>query len=255
MPEESKPVSDQNYTENKANILDKNVPNPLAKNSKVHTHKVFASVGLILIGVILAVAGVWWYVGNQSLTKSVGDEVTTNKISTKSTEKSVDKQSTESKTSTSTTNKKAKPCESETKTATTTSCVINISTGELKIIGFPVSTSPNQEGIYKPNLGGDILVTCSVENSCKFNDLIFTEKTFNNVTFGQQYPEKIILTITEPTKVEITIPLSLETSYHYLYCKSCVDYTDHVFKEWGFTQNIEANSSVITTYYISTKRT
>jgi hypothetical protein len=37
-------------------MLDQPVPNPLAKNPNIHTHKVFASVGLILIGAILALA-------------------------------------------------------------------------------------------------------------------------------------------------------------------------------------------------------
>lgn len=50
MPEESAQVP---VPENKSSVLDKNVPNPLAKNPNVHTHKVFASVGLILIGVIV----------------------------------------------------------------------------------------------------------------------------------------------------------------------------------------------------------
>lgn len=50
MPEETAQVP---TPENKTSVLDKNVPNPLAKNPNVHTHKVFASVGLILIGVIV----------------------------------------------------------------------------------------------------------------------------------------------------------------------------------------------------------
>lgn len=50
MPEESAQVP---APENKTSVLDKNVPNPLAKNPNIHTHKVFASVGLILIGVIV----------------------------------------------------------------------------------------------------------------------------------------------------------------------------------------------------------
>lgn len=51
MPEEnqSAPVP----SESKSNILDKNVPNPLTKNPNVHTHKVFASIGLILFGTLV----------------------------------------------------------------------------------------------------------------------------------------------------------------------------------------------------------
>ncbi len=70
-------------------MLDQPVPNPLAKNPNVHTHKVFAAVGLILIGVIIAVAGIWYYVENQTRTNNTADtavdETTTTKVSTSST--------------------------------------------------------------------------------------------------------------------------------------------------------------------------
>lgn len=46
-------------------MLDQPVPNPLAKNPNVYTHKVFAAVGLILIGTIIAVAGIWYYVNGR----------------------------------------------------------------------------------------------------------------------------------------------------------------------------------------------
>lgn len=66
-------------------MLDQPVPNPLAKNPNVHTHKVFATVGLILIGVILAIAGIWYYVEGQSGTTDTAlDETTTTKVSTSS---------------------------------------------------------------------------------------------------------------------------------------------------------------------------
>lgn len=61
-------------------MLDRNVPNPLAKNPNIYTHKVFATVGLILIGVIVAVAGIWYF-ANQSGAKN--DSV--NKVSTSPT--------------------------------------------------------------------------------------------------------------------------------------------------------------------------
>lgn len=63
-------------------MLDQPVPNPLSKNPNVHTHKVFAAVGLILIGTIIAVAGIWYYVEGQSGTAT--DETTTTKVSTSS---------------------------------------------------------------------------------------------------------------------------------------------------------------------------
>lgn len=66
-------------------MLDQPVPNPLAKNPNVHTHKVFATVGLILIGTIIAIAGIWWYFNSQSGTVT---EETTTKISTSSAQKS-----------------------------------------------------------------------------------------------------------------------------------------------------------------------
>jgi hypothetical protein len=43
-------------------MLDQNVPNPLAQNPSFHTHKVFASVGLILIGLIVGIGGTWYFV-------------------------------------------------------------------------------------------------------------------------------------------------------------------------------------------------
>ncbi len=51
-------------------MLDKPVPNPLAKNPNIYTHKVFAAVGLILIGTIIAVAGIWYFVNGQEATKN-----------------------------------------------------------------------------------------------------------------------------------------------------------------------------------------
>ncbi len=64
-------------------MLNQPVPNPLAKNPNVHTHKVFATVGLILIGTIIAVAGIWWYLQNQGVYETTNDN-STNKISTSS---------------------------------------------------------------------------------------------------------------------------------------------------------------------------
>lgn len=71
-------------------MLDQNVPNPLAKNPNVYTHKVFAAVGLVLIGTIIAVAGIWYYLENQSGTNSTADETTTTKVSTDSAKKSTE---------------------------------------------------------------------------------------------------------------------------------------------------------------------
>ena len=67
-------------------MLDQPVPNPLAKNPNVYTHKVFAAVGLILIGTIIAVAGVWWYVENQTGAETA-NKTTTTKVSTSSAKK------------------------------------------------------------------------------------------------------------------------------------------------------------------------
>ncbi|HSX57654.1 MAG TPA: hypothetical protein VLE47_00085 [Candidatus Saccharimonadales bacterium] len=68
----------------KQNLLDKNVPNPLAKNPNFFTHKVFAAIGLILIGAIIAIAGIWWYVQSQDKSSGVEDTTTTTKVSTTS---------------------------------------------------------------------------------------------------------------------------------------------------------------------------
>src|SRR3990172_5696775 len=54
-------------------MLDQPVPNPLAKNPNIYTHKVFATIGLILVGVIVVVAGIWYFVGNNSGTNDSTD--------------------------------------------------------------------------------------------------------------------------------------------------------------------------------------
>lgn len=83
MPEQEKSPS----------LLNQNVPNPLAKNPNVHTHKVFAAVGLILIFTIAIAAGIWYYVaGRYSINDSVINYSntktdTTNKTSTSSAKK------------------------------------------------------------------------------------------------------------------------------------------------------------------------
>lgn len=79
-------------------MLDQPVPNPVANNPNIHTHKVFAAVGLILMGTIISVAGIWWYVQNQSGDNTVDDSSTKTKVSTSSAEKSADSQTNESNT-------------------------------------------------------------------------------------------------------------------------------------------------------------
>jgi hypothetical protein len=44
-------------------MLDQPVPNPLAKNPNFHTHKVFAAIDLILIGVIVILIGATYIFG------------------------------------------------------------------------------------------------------------------------------------------------------------------------------------------------
>ncbi len=63
MPEENQAIPAT--PENNTNFLDKNVPNPLAKNPNVHTHKVFASVGLVLIGVIIILSILGYFYRDQ----------------------------------------------------------------------------------------------------------------------------------------------------------------------------------------------
>lgn len=57
MPEEPTQSTEVNQSSNSKSVLGKNVPNPLAKSPNFYTHKVFASVGLILIGVIVVLFG------------------------------------------------------------------------------------------------------------------------------------------------------------------------------------------------------
>lgn len=69
-------------------MLDQPVPNPLAKNPNVHTHKVFASVGLILIGVIV-ILGILAFIYRDQVadmfdTKTAEENTTTTKVSTTS---------------------------------------------------------------------------------------------------------------------------------------------------------------------------
>lgn len=77
-------------------MLDQPVPNPLAKNPNVHTHKVFATVGLILIGTILAVAGIWYYVASQDTSNYANDEINVTKVSTSSAKQQLSKSDTSS---------------------------------------------------------------------------------------------------------------------------------------------------------------
>ncbi len=65
-------------------MLDQPVPNPIAKNPNIYTHKVFAAIGLILIGTIVAVAGIWWYVQGQDKNSGTEDTTVTTKVATTS---------------------------------------------------------------------------------------------------------------------------------------------------------------------------
>ena len=58
-------------------MLDRNVPNPLAKNPNIYTHKVFAAVGIILIVTIVAVAGIWYFANQSGEKNDSANKVTT----------------------------------------------------------------------------------------------------------------------------------------------------------------------------------
>lgn len=64
-------------------MLDQPVPNPLAKNPNVHTHKVFASVGLILIGVIV-ILGVLGFI-YRDMVADIYEDLTGSATTTEST--------------------------------------------------------------------------------------------------------------------------------------------------------------------------
>ncbi len=68
-------------------MLDQPIPNPVAKNPNLYTHKVFAAVGLILIGTIIAVAGIWYFSSSNS---SSENDPTTTKVSTSSARKATE---------------------------------------------------------------------------------------------------------------------------------------------------------------------
>lgn len=93
MPEENQNIQVSPTTS--PSVLDKPVPNPLAKNPNVHTHKVFATVGLVLIGVIVFLSGLAFIyrdqVANLFEQKSESDNtVNTPKVSTSSAKKATD---------------------------------------------------------------------------------------------------------------------------------------------------------------------
>lgn len=92
MPEEN--TAPSAIPENKPSVLDKSVPNPLAKNPNVHTHKVFASVGLILIGVIAILGALAFIyrdqVANLFDTKTAEENTTATKVSTSSAKQATD---------------------------------------------------------------------------------------------------------------------------------------------------------------------
>ncbi len=56
MPEEPANTSVASPSAN-TSLLNQNVPNPLAKNPNFFTHKVFAAIGLVLVGVVLVLFG------------------------------------------------------------------------------------------------------------------------------------------------------------------------------------------------------
>lgn len=94
MPEEVQPVPPPVVHENKTSVLDKNVPNPLAKNPNFFTHKVFASVGIILLGTIIILAIVAYFYRDQvadflnaSKDSSAKSVTVTTKVSTSSAKK------------------------------------------------------------------------------------------------------------------------------------------------------------------------
>lgn len=61
-------------------MLDQPVPNPLAKNPSVYTHKVFAAVGLILLGTVIVVSGIWYYLDSQKAKTQETTTQTTNDV-------------------------------------------------------------------------------------------------------------------------------------------------------------------------------
>ncbi len=70
-------------------MLDQPVPNPVAKNPNIYTHKVFASVGLILIGTIIILSILAYFYPDQlaflySRINWTNNDVVFNKVSTSS---------------------------------------------------------------------------------------------------------------------------------------------------------------------------
>ena len=65
-------------------MLDQNVPNPFAKTPNFHTHKVFASIGIILIAMIIIGGGIWYFVQSAEDKAGTVDDNTVNKTATSS---------------------------------------------------------------------------------------------------------------------------------------------------------------------------
>ncbi len=80
-------------------MLDQPVPNPLAKNPNVHTHKVFASVGMILAGLIIVLFGgaIAFDIDIADIFVSKPSEETITKVSTSSAKQATDSAKKEEK--------------------------------------------------------------------------------------------------------------------------------------------------------------
>ncbi len=88
MPDETANSPVVNPPTSDSSLLDKPVPNPLAKNPNVHTHKVFAAIGIILIVMVIIGSGIWYFVQSAEDKVELVDETTVTKTATSSAKES-----------------------------------------------------------------------------------------------------------------------------------------------------------------------
>ena len=176
-------------------MLDQPVPNPLASNPNVHTHKVFAAVGLILIGTIIAAAGIWWYASGRN-TDSATDEVeTTTKVSTSSAK------------TTSTT--KDETADWKTFSDSTLNYSLKYPTGWLTndCGPDPVFFAPKKEYLGVCNSGFGGLIGISTVTGTTFSDL---ENSYSDTDYDNLKKEKMVLSGKVTTKITGTSKVKSE---------------------------------------------
>lgn len=144
-------------------------------------------------------------------------------------------------------------CDQNKETDSTATCVLNLSS-QFSLRGFPsTATGRNSNGDITWTIGGDVHIICDQPEACSFRGEAFSDKIFNRDTFneGGYGDGSLVVGISKPTNVTITIPKTFNTSTPPpLYCKACSgSTTHHVFSKWGLSDL--SGTKNVTTYFIS----